>query len=117
MIGTDLVDKRRISASWQRYGLRFARFVLHPEELQRLPPSPERFLAMRWAAKEALGKALQTGLRDPVLMSKIAIRHHEHGAPYFHLSPDIEALLQGKKIALSLSDERDYALAFVMLHD
>ncbi|MBV7434942.1 holo-ACP synthase [Cardiobacteriaceae bacterium TAE3-ERU3] len=119
MIGTDLTDKRRIAAAYARHGQRFAEKVLHPDEIKELAEKkdPVRYLSMRWAAKEAFGKALGSGLRDPVLMPNIRIIKSELGAPSFAYSDTIEAIIKQQgftTLHLSLSDEADYALAFVM---
>ena len=59
MIGTDIIDKRRIATLYQKHGQRLAEKILHPDELAQLPAQkdPVRYLALRWAAKEALDKA------------------------------------------------------------
>lgn len=117
MIGIDIVDKRRIATQWQNFGLRFAKRVLHPNELSQLQDKrdPVRYLASRWAAKEAFAKALGTGLRHPVLMPNIAITNNHHGAPFFDYEPALKALLQQRGIVsvlVSISDERDYTVAY-----
>ena len=119
MIGTDLTDKRRIAQAYAKHGQRFAEKVLHTDEIKELisKKDPIRYLAMRWAAKEAFGKALGTGLRDPVLMPDICIVKSELGAPSFAYSDAIAAIIEQQgftTLHLSLSDEADYALAFVM---
>ncbi|MDO4435796.1 MAG: holo-ACP synthase [Cardiobacteriaceae bacterium] len=117
MIGIDMVDKRRIATQWQTYGLQFAKRVLHPEELEQLQHKRDviRFIASRWAAKEALGKALGTGLRNPVLMPHIHLKKHPNGAPYFDYAPPLKALLEERQIAhiwISISDEKHYTIAY-----
>lgn len=119
MIGTDLTDKRRIAQAYASHGARFAAKVLHVAEIEELTnkADPVRYLAMRWAAKEAFAKALRTGLRDPVLMPHIRIVHDELGAPRFTYSDAIAAIVKQRgftALHLSLSDEADYALAFVV---
>lgn len=119
MIGTDITDKRRIAAAYAKHGAAFSAKILHPAEQTALntQKDPIRYLAMRWAAKEAFGKALGTGLRAPVLMPAIHITHDELGAPHFSYNQDIAALIQQlgyRTLHLSLSDESDYAIAFVL---
>lgn len=118
MIGTDIIDKRRIATLWQIHGQRLAKKILHPDELIQLGTQrdPVRFLSMRWAAKEALGKALGTGLRAPLVMPAIRLDKTTLGAPVFADTEVVRALCQASSISiihLSLSDERDYAVAFV----
>lgn len=118
MIGTDIIDKRRIAALWHTHGWRLAEKILHPAERARLGEArdPVRYLAMRWAAKEALGKALGTGLRAPLVMPAIRLDKTALGAPQFADTEPLRSLRLARGIAtihLSLSDERDYAVAFV----
>lgn len=119
MIGTDLVDKRRIAHAFAVHGARFASKILHPDELIELPEqkNPVRYLAMRWAAKEAFAKALGTGVRAPVLMPQIRIVHNRLGAPAFSYSDAIAEIVRQRgytELLLSLSDEANYAIAFVI---
>lgn len=66
-VGTDLTDHQRIAAVWQRHGERFARRLLSAVEFAEFlsHPQPVAFLAKRWAAKEAIGKATGLGVRAP----------------------------------------------------
>jgi holo-[acyl-carrier protein] synthase len=118
-IGTDIVAVRRMADFWQRHGERGLERMLAPEEREacRGSPDPGRFLAKRFAAKEALGKALGTGVRDPLLLPAIAVSHDELGKPAFAFSPELAAHLAARGLVpyLSISDEQDYAVAFVIL--
>lgn len=119
-IGTDIVSVGRIAASWARFGDAFARRILTDEEVSGLDaiPHPARFLAKRFAAKEAFAKAAGTGLRHPVTLRNIAITHDEMGKPAFSLAGELSDWLAGQGVRvchLSISDERDNACAFVVL--
>ncbi len=118
-IGTDIVAVARMAEFWRRHGERALDKVLAPAERAecRASKRPERFLAKRFAAKEALGKALGTGIRAPVLLTAIAVSHDTLGKPAFSLAPELAAHLadRGLTAHLSLSDEQDYALAFVIV--
>ncbi|HUW38979.1 MAG TPA: holo-ACP synthase [Rhodocyclaceae bacterium] len=118
-IGTDIVAVGRIAALYQRHGERALEKLLAPEERAdcRGAAQPERFLAKRFAAKEAFGKALGTGVRAPALLPAIAVVHDALGKPAFGYSPALAAHLSelGLIAHLSLSDEGDSALAFVIL--
>jgi holo-[acyl-carrier protein] synthase len=118
-IGTDIVAVKRMAEFWQRHGERGLEKVLAPEERDacRSSNDPARFLAKRFAAKEALGKAFGSGVRAPVLLPDIAIEHDELGKPSFSYSPALAAHFaeRGIKAHLSISDEHDYAVAFVIL--
>ena len=118
-IGTDIVAISRIAALYQRHGERALEKLLAPGERAdcRASTQPGRFLAKRFAAKEAFGKALGTGVREPVLLTAIAVIHDALGKPGFEYSPGLSAHLAelGLIAHLSLSDEGDSALAFVIL--
>ena len=118
-IGTDIVAVARMADYWQRHGERGLEKMLAPDEREacRASHDPARFLAKCFAAKEALGKALGTGLRAPVLLTAIAIGHDALGKPVFRFAPELDAHMGalGLRAHLSLSDERDYAVAFVVV--
>lgn len=118
-IGTDIVAISRIAALYERHGERALEKLLSPSERAhcRAAVAPARFLAKRFAAKEALGKALGTGVREPVLLTAISVVHDELGKPAFEFSPQLadHLALKGLTAHLSLSDEVDAALAFVIL--
>jgi holo-[acyl-carrier protein] synthase len=118
-IGTDIVSIGRMDALWQRHGDRaLARLLAPVERLQcQTSSQPSRFLAKRFAAKEAFGKALGTGIRAPALLTAIAIEHDESGKPSFSLGGELSAYLaeRGLTAHLSLSDEQNYAVAFVVM--
>jgi holo-[acyl-carrier protein] synthase len=118
-IGTDIVAVARMAEFWERHGEAGLRRLLAPSEKPECLASsrPERFLAKRFAAKEALGKALGTGIRAPVLLTAIAVGHDGLGKPAFDLAPPLAAHLRERGLSayLSLSDETDYALAFVVV--
>jgi holo-[acyl-carrier protein] synthase len=118
-VGTDIVSVARMAEYWQRHGGRGLEKMLAPEERDacRESPDPGRFLAKRFAAKEALGKAFGTGVRDPLLLPAVAVSHDELGKPAFAYSPELAAHLTARGLVahLSISDEQDYAVAFVIL--
>jgi len=119
-VGTDLVEVSRIQESLQRFGHDFASRILGEFELQEFTQSQQqaRFLAKRFAAKEAFAKALGTGIRHPATLSNIQIAHDDMGKPVFDLAPELAALLERKQICfahLSISDEKAFATAVVIL--
>ena len=118
-IGTDIVAVSRLAELYERHGERGIEKLLAPEERADCLASsaPGRFLAKRFAAKEALGKALGTGIRAPVLLPAIAVAHDALGKPAFRFAPELDAYLAARGLIthLSLSDERDYAVAFVVV--
>jgi holo-[acyl-carrier protein] synthase len=120
-IGTDLVSIARIRNLWERYGFNFARRILTPGELEEVTElkNPIPFLAKRYAAKEAVAKALGTGFRpNGILLSEIGVRNDELGRPHLVFFGRTAEEIERRKISdsqISLTDEREYALAFVIL--
>lgn len=119
-IGTDVVAVARIERLLARYGERFVERVLSPAERSGFigTPKPAAFIAKRFAAKEAFAKALGTGLRAPVTLAGIAIVHDAQGRPTLAFGQGLSDLIEARRIGswhLSISDERDYACAFVVL--
>jgi len=119
-IGTDIVEVSRIEDSLARFGKAFAQRLLTEQEWLAFEQSktPARFLAKRFAAKEAFAKALGTGLRAPATLQNIAVAHDDLGKPVLDLSPELQAVLDRRGIRamhLSISDEKALAVAFVVL--
>ncbi|MCP2040740.1 holo-[acyl-carrier protein] synthase [Neisseria sp. HSC-16F19] len=118
-IGTDMVALSRIARLHKKYGSQFAHRLLSPVEWLEFPQAgkPENFLAKRFAAKEAFAKAVGTGLRMPVSLRHIGVGHDGLGKPEFICEPPLQAWLAEQgigRIHLSLSDEADQVLAFVV---
>lgn len=119
-IGTDLLDAERIRSGLVRFGAQYAARLLAPAEQTgyRASRDPARFLAKCFAAKEAFAKAAGTGLRAPVSLHNIAVLRDAHGKPFLQCAPELEAWLAARGINahhVSLSDESDLVLAFVIL--
>ncbi len=122
-IGTDLVEVRRIAAVLERTGGRFAEKVLGPQELQvfhqRRARSEVRgvaFLATRFSAKEAFSKAIGLGMHVPMTWRALQILNAPGGQPMAVAGGELAAWLvaRGITVRVSLSDERDYAVSFVI---
>ncbi|MEO0436902.1 MAG: holo-ACP synthase [Pseudomonadota bacterium] len=119
-IGTDIVEIARVKRVWERQGRRFSERILTTEELARLEamPDPWRFLAKRFSAKEAVAKAFGCGIGASLRWHDIEIRSVSTGKPLVNLSDSARSLaadLGGREILLSISDEREYAVAFAVL--
>lgn len=119
-IGSDLVAIERMAAVFARHGERLAERLLAEHEIAELAKAEDkpRFLAKRFAAKEALAKALGTGVRGPVLFPAMGVIHDALGKPSFSFASALTVWLAERGVArvhLSVSDERDYALAFVVV--
>jgi holo-[acyl-carrier protein] synthase len=118
-IGTDIVSIERIQHMLDRHGAQFAQRILTDVELVQLNDVKEvaPWLAKRWAAKEAFGKAAGMGIRAPLTLNTIGVVNDEHGKPSFELSTAIETWLRERAITsthVSISDEREHAIAFVV---
>ena len=115
-IGTDLVENIRLRPWLGQPKLLDKYFTENELTDVRASTNPEASLAARFAAKEAFGKALGTGLRG-LSLKDIETRRNSNGKPDLYLTGNargaVEAL--GAKVHLSLSHERDYSLAFVVL--
>ena len=119
-IGTDIIEKNRVGRIYGRYGARFAVRILHVNERAELGSYRDvpAFLAKRFVAKEAVAKALGTGFRNGVAFTNIEIMHDRLGKPLirFHGSADRFARSRGiVETHLTISDERHYAIAQVIL--
>jgi holo-[acyl-carrier protein] synthase len=118
-IGTDIIAVARMEEFRLRHGERGLEKVLAPEERTECRDSkqPARFLAKRFAAKEAFGKALGTGVRAPATLPAIAVVHDSLGKPFFAFGPELATYMTERHLTahLSISDEREYAVAFVVL--
>lgn len=119
-IGTDIVEIERISNAFKRQGDRLINRVLTSAERDRLKQFSNEdqqiaYLAKRWCAKEAISKALGTGIAKGVGFQQIEISNSESGAPLALLTEgalDRLTAIGGKKVLISLSDERQYAVAY-----
>lgn len=119
-IGTDIVEVARVEDSLARFGDSFARRVLTEEEWlaygQRTTKA--HYIAKRFAAKEAFGKALGTGLRGAATLQNIGVSNDDLGKPVLVLSPGLQSWVEERGIRvmhLSISDEKALAVAFVVL--
>ena len=119
-IGTDIVRIKRIQQSIDKFGDKFADRILSEQELVEYNAysEPARLLAKRFAAKEATSKALGTGFRDGLSLKHIFITHDDLGKPILNFTGVAEEFLKTNGILeshVSLSDEEEYAVAYVLL--
>ncbi|MEJ2630023.1 MAG: holo-ACP synthase [Acidihalobacter sp.] len=119
-IGVDLVELQRVERMYERHGPRAVERILHPDERVDLGKQrePARYLAKRFAAKEAGAKALGTGIAHGVRLHDIRIGHDALGRPELILADG--ALQRAHALGathwhLSLSDEHEQVIAFVVL--
>jgi holo-[acyl-carrier protein] synthase len=123
-IGTDVCDVRRIRASFDRHGERFARKVLADGELAvwkarsaRWPERGLRYLATRFSAKEAFSKAVGLGMRMPMTWRACEIVNLRSGKPTIVLHGELKTWFdaQGLTAHVTVTDETDYAASFVLV--
>ncbi len=119
-IGTDLVQIARFAQALERQGEAFARRILTPDEMAEyaISPAPASLVAKRFAIKEATAKALGTGIGAELSFQDVSLSHDARGRPLLCFSAVAQARLNVRGIThhhVSVSDEREYALAFVVL--
>ncbi len=118
-VGTDLVRCARIEQSLERWGKRFAQRILSPQELAIFSKhhSPASYLAKRFAGKEAASKALGTGI-GKISWQEISIVNDAAGSPALEFTGAALRLFEtrgARHVHVSLADEKEYALAFVVV--
>ena len=121
-IGIDIIEVERIRASHEKFGERFLKRILRPEEIaycfSHAQPAP--FLAARFAAKEAISKAFGTGISAQLGWQDMEVRRKESGQPYVVLHDEGQLLfkkLNATALQLSLSHTNFYASAVAVLEN
>ena len=123
-IGTDIIDIRRLRATLERRGDRFAEKVLGEHELAvyrarkaRVAQRGLSFLATRFSAKEAFSKAIGLGMRTPMTWRACEVVNAASGKPEIRLNGALAEWFaaRGLRAHVSVSDESDYAAAFVVV--
>jgi holo-[acyl-carrier protein] synthase len=123
-IGTDICDVRRIRATFERHGERFAQRILSDAELNtwkarsaRWPDRGVSYLATRFSAKEAFSKAIGTGMHLPMSWRYCEISNAPSGKPQIVLHGALKTWFEARQLTaqVSVSDETDYAASFVVV--
>ena len=123
-VGADICDLRRIAATLERRGERFAEKVLGPQEMQvflarrlRVQARGVRYLGTRFSAKEAFSKAIGLGLRMPMTWRACEILNLPSGQPHVVLHGELAAWFEARQLKahVSVTDETDYATSFVVV--
>jgi holo-[acyl-carrier protein] synthase len=119
-IGTDVVSVDRIRKVLLRFGERFAERILSDSELAEFAHKrdPVRFLAKRFAAKEAFSKALGVGMRMPMAWRRMGVGHDSRGKPLIVCNAELGEFMRARGVGeghISIADEQDHAVAFVVL--
>ncbi|WED22249.1 holo-ACP synthase [Vibrio sp. JC009] len=118
-LGTDIAEIERVEKALSRSGDAFAERILSASELETFHSLKQkgRFLAKRFAAKEAASKALGTGIAQGVTFHDFIVSNDEHGRPVLTLANKAKQIAEGLGVSgvhLSISDERQYAVATVI---
>ena len=119
--GVDIIKNSRINSSLKIKG--FLNRIFTEMEIRQGKKIKNKinFYAKRFAAKEAFVKAIGTGFRSDINFIDIEIKNYKNGKPYISLSKKLNNFLQKKfkiqkyKVFLSLSDEKDYSIAFTII--
>lgn len=123
-IGTDICDIRRLRATFERRGLRFAEKILGETELAvfharsaKLASRGVSYLATRFSAKEAFSKAIGLGMHAPMSWRDCEIVNAGSGKPEIKLNGALKDWfeLKGLKAHVTVTDEIDYAASFVVV--
>jgi len=119
-IGVDIAEISRFQISYERFGDRLLQKILTLDEEKqfRFSKNQARFLAMRFAAKEATSKALGTGFKQGVAPRQIGVVHAKSGKPDLTVYGRTYEIFQKEGIInshLSLSDDAGLAIAYVVL--
>jgi len=123
-VGTDICDVRRIRASLERHGDRFAAKILSDAEFAtwktrsaRWPERGVRYLATRFSAKEAFSKAVGLGMRMPMTWRLCEVGKLPSGQPVVVLHGGLKTWFEarGLQAHVSVTDETDYAASFVVV--
>ena len=120
-IGTDIVSIKRIKLSLKKKN--FINRIFNEKEILKCNKVINQYncYAKRFAAKEAFSKALGTGISNGINFNEIIVLNNKSGKPYINLKgmteKKIKKIFKKKKnkISLSISDEKDYAVAFVTI--
>ena len=118
--GIDLIEVARIASSYEKFGDRLVNRILLPDEIAYCLQhrKPASFLAVRFAAKEAISKAFGTGIGAQLGWLDVEIRRKESGEPYVVLhgkGRELFAARGGKSLHLSLTHTENYAAATAIL--
>jgi holo-[acyl-carrier protein] synthase len=118
-IGIDLINVPRVKKALSQWGDKFAVKILGDDEMPLFDSkfNKAQFLAARFAAKEAIIKALGDFRQERVPYRHIQILNDATGKPYVVLDDDVKASLPGKKIMISLTHERELAAAVAIIVD
>jgi len=119
-IGVDVLELKRVHRTLERFGARFTDHLLMPQEREQLARTrrPERFIAMRFAAKEAIVKAMGTGFAHGIWIRDVGVVQNAWGKPEVVFSERGERVRRGLGIGdghVTLTDEAGLVVAVAVL--
>lgn len=116
-IGVDVVDVRRLKETLAKQGVAFTKKVFTEMEIEycRGKKNPHEHFAARFAAKEAVGKAMQTGWRGEFRWKDVEVVNEPSGAPKIVLYREVAETLKKCKVHLSLSHTENTVVAFAVI--
>ncbi len=119
-IGTDILRIDRVERTWERFGDRFVNRLLLPDELAgfKRQKQPVRFLATRFAGKEAVVKAMGTGFRHGMWIRDVGVIQNEWGKPEIIFSERGQKMCARLGIGdghISLTDDGGFVIAVAIL--
>ena len=121
-IGVDIVDNSRIKKSIRNK--QFISRIFSKKEINQSKKLNNKisYFSKRFAAKESLSKAIGSGFRNNLNFNDISVVNNKYGKPSYELSTKVRKLIYSKfkvkkiKISLSLTDEKNYSVAFSVIH-
>tara|TARA_B100001173_G_scaffold190769_1_gene164647 strand:+ start:360 stop:749 length:390 start_codon:yes stop_codon:yes gene_type:complete len=119
--GVDIIKNSRINNSIKTKGFLNRIFTKKEIEQGKKLKNKINYYAKRFAAKEAFVKAIGTGFRSEINFIDIEIKNYKNGKPYILLSKKLKNFIKEKfkiqkyKVFLSLSDEKEFSIAFVVI--
>jgi holo-[acyl-carrier protein] synthase len=124
-LGTDIVRVSRIENLQKKYGDKFLNRILTAEEQKKFHSlkleEQKKYLAKRFAAKEAFVKALGLGFNDEISFQDISVVNDKHGKPYYNITNKLDLYIKKLfkitrySINISISDDTDYANAIAII--
>ena len=120
-IGVDIINNKRIKFSIRKKDFIKRIFSQNEIKFSKKIKQKTNYFAKRYAAKEALSKALGTGFRNDLNFNDIEILNNKIGKPYYFKSKKIDNIISKKfkikryNLFLSITDEKDYSIAFTII--
>lgn len=114
MIGIDIVKIERIEKAINRHGTLFLKKFLSEDEIENSKTTSS--IAAKWAAKEAVAKAIGCGISAKLCFLDIIIKKNEYGAPFAILSENASKEFGIKKISISITHDGGYAIAAAIIY-